>query len=372
MGSKKEDLFSSFDIGHLQLTNRFAVAPMTRVSATDSGAPTEEMIQYYDRFARGGFGLVITEGLYIDKKSSQGYLYQPGISDVAQAQAWKPLVERAQGHGAKVIAQIMHAGALSQGNRFADTNLAASAIQPKGEQMGFYFGQGQYKVPQAMTEQDIADVIASFVTAARLAVETAGFDGVEIHSANGYLLDQFLTDYTNERADAWGGGLQARLSFPVAVLTAVKTALGTRVPVGIRISQGKVNDFFHKWAEGEEGAKAIFSALKEAGADYLHVTEFEAWKPAFEDGSKSLVSLARESAPGVAIIANGNLHLDDKAVTSLDEGADVIALGKAALANPDLPIKLATGTQLAEFDSSILGPIANIKKEELALALLQA
>lgn len=368
MGIKNEDLFSGFDICNLRLTNRLAVAPMTRVSATETGSPTEEMIQYYDRFAKGGFGLVITEGLYIDKKSSQGYLYQPGISDIAQAKAWKPLVEKAQGHGAKVIAQIMHAGALSQGNRFTDTNLAASAIQPKGEQMGFYFGQGKYKVPQAMTEQDIADVIESFVTAAKLAVGTSGFDGVEIHSANGYLLDQFLTDYTNHRADAWGGDLQARLSFPVAVLVAVKAALGSKAPVGIRISQGKVNDFVHKWAEGEEGAKAIFSALKEAGADYVHVTEFEAWKPAFEGGSKSLVALAREAAPGMQIIANGNLHQDGHALTALHDGADVIALGRAALANPDLPKKLEAGTELAEFDSSILGPIANIKKEELISA----
>lgn len=208
-------------------------------------------------------------------------------------------------------------------------------------------------------------MIDSFVASARLAVDVAGFDGIEIHAANGYLLDQFLTDYTNHRDDRWGGNLLGRISLTVAVLKAVKAELGKQVPVGIRISQAKVNDFAHKWAEGEEGAKVIFSALEHAGADYIHVTEHEAWLPAFEGGDRSLVSLARQYAPGVSIIANGNLHQGDRATQMREYGADIIAFGRSALASPNLPEKLAMGSELTDFDPDILSPIANIKPKEL-------
>lgn len=365
MSSNSSSFFTPFDIGTLNLKNRLAVAPMTRVSASETGSPTEEMAHYYERFAKGGFGMIITEGLYIDQQSSQGYLYQPGLSDAEQAKAWKPLVQKLQARSAAVVAQIMHAGALSQGNRFTSSHVAPSAVQPKGEQMGFYFGKGAYEMPESLSEQAIAEVIVSFAKAAKLAVEVAGFDGVEIHAANGYLLDQFLTDYTNQRHDKWGGDLSERVSLPVAVLKAVKAAVGDRVPVGIRISQGKVNDFTHKWSEGEKGAAIIFGALRDAGADYIHVTEYEAWRPAFEGGATSLVSLARQYAPGVAIIANGNLHQDERASECLDQGADVIAFGRGALANPDLAQKFKQNEKLTEFDPNILGPIANIKQQEL-------
>lgn len=367
MSGVKAPSFTNFDIGSMRLKNRLAVAPMTRVSASEKGAPTEHMSSYYERFAKGGFGLIVTEGFYIDQQSSQGYLYQPGMSDADQANAWKPLVQRLQAYSTAVVAQIMHAGALSQGNRFTDVHVAPSAVKPKGEQMAFYFGKGTYQMPEAMSEEDIQQVIASFVSSAKLAINNAGFDGVEIHAANGYLLDQFLTDYTNQRDDRWGGSLSGRATLIVAVLEAVKAAVGDRVPVGVRISQGKVNDFTHKWADGEEAAKQIFTALKTAGADYIHVTEYEAWQPAFEGGTKSLVSLAHQYAPDVAIIANGNLHQGNHSAEMLGQGADVIAFGRAALANPDLPQKLAGGVDLEEFDSEILAPIANIKQQELAL-----
>ncbi len=361
-------ILTPFDIGNVKLANRLAVAPMTRVSATDAGEVTAEMGRYYGRFAEGGFGLIITEGLYTDQKHAQGYPFQPGVSDVEQAQAWRGMTDIVHAHDGTVFAQLMHAGALSQANRFEMSTAAPSPVRPKGTQMKFYYGEGQYPLPQAMNDEDIADAIAGFAQAAVLATRTAGFDGIEIHGANGYLLDQFLTDYTNQRTDRWGGNVAARIALTLEVIKAVKTAVGASVPVGVRLSQSKVNDYEHKWPEGEAGAEVIFGSVKDAGVDFIHVTEFEAWKPAFDGGSASLVELARRYAPQVAIIANGGLGVPQRAEQAFGDGANVIALGKAALANPDFPRRLATHTDLAEFDAAILGPIANIKDSELNMA----
>lgn len=360
-------LFQPTSIHHLALKNRLAVAPMTRVTATESGVATDKMVQYYSRFAQGGFGLIITEGSYIDQAYSQTYAYQPGLSDIEQALGWKAVVDEVHAQGARIMAQIQHSGALSQGNRFKTTTLAPSAVQPKGEQMAFYRGSGGYPIPRALTDEEIADVIAAFGTSASLAMQSAGFDGVEIHGANGYLLDQFLTDYTNLRSDQWGGHVAQRLRIYKEVVKSVRAAVGTAVPVGIRISQGKVNDFHHKWAGEEADAEAIFGGLAAMELDFIHVTEFEAWQPAFKAGGESLVSLARRYAPTMNIIANGSLHEPERALGVLADGAEIIALGRGTLSNPAWPNKVMLGQQLDEFDRTILGPIADVKDSELAM-----
>jgi 2,4-dienoyl-CoA reductase-like NADH-dependent reductase (Old Yellow Enzyme family) len=358
-------LFDPLRLKGLELPNRCAVAPMTRISATAEGTPTERMARYYQRFARGGFGLVITEGIYTDQAYAQGYPDQPGLGDPAQAAAWRPLVRRVHDAGGRIFAQLMHAGALSQANRFRDDTVAPSAIRPKGTQMPIYGGEGAYRLPRAMTTDEIDQAIDGFARAARLAREVAGFDGVEIHGANGYLLDQFLTDYSNHRTDEWGGDLERRIRLSVEVVHAVRRAVGDEVPVGIRISQSKVNDFAHRWAEAAPGAATVFGGLAAAGVDYFHITEFEAWRPAFGDEGPSLVAHARRAAPEAIIIANGGLHDPLRAGQLLDEGADVIAVGRGALANPDWPRRVAAAQPLQPFDPSVLAPLADIKPGEL-------
>ena len=236
---------------------------LTRITATEDGRATETMTRYYERFARGGFGTVITEGIYTDQAFSQGYVHQPGMTDEAQANAWKPVVSGIKAHGALAIAQMLHAGALSQGNRFRDTTVGPSAIQPKGEQMTFYHGKGRYALPAAMTEAQIADAINGIAELAGRAIEIAGFDAIEIHGANGYLLDQFLTDYANNRTDRWGGATENRVRLILETFKAVRAKVGAKVPVGVRISQGKVNDYHHKWADAERDAEIIFGSLAE-------------------------------------------------------------------------------------------------------------
>ncbi|UGQ49296.1 NADH:flavin oxidoreductase [Massilia endophytica] len=357
-------LFSPTGIKQLGLRNRLAVAPMTRVSATEDGHATERMARYYRRFAEGGFGLVITEGMYTDQAYSQGYLFQPGISSAEQAESWRPVVDAVHAAGGKIVAQLMHAGALAQGNRFRGHTAGPSAVQPKGEQMKFYRGSGPYPVPREMRQEDIEEAAAGFAHSAQRAMD-AGFDGVEIHGANGYLLDQFLTRHTNLREDQWGGNTENRIRLHTLVLGAVREALGHRAPVGIRISQAKVNDFSHKWAGEEDDARIVFSALAAAGADYIHVTEFEAWKPAFGTDGPSLLELARRYAPGVALIANGSLHESCRGAEAIAAGADLVAMGRSALANPGLPALLSGGAALAAFDSGLLSPIADIKDIEI-------
>jgi 2,4-dienoyl-CoA reductase-like NADH-dependent reductase (Old Yellow Enzyme family) len=360
-------LFAPIVIKGHTVKNRLSVAPMTRITATRDGKATETMTRYYARFARGGFGAVTTEGIYTDQAFSQGYLHQPGMTDEAQANAWKPVVDGIKAHSAFAIAQIMHAGAISQGNRFRDSTVGPSAIQPKGEQMSVYHGRGRYAVPAVMTETEIADAISGFAQSAGRAIDLAGFDAIEIHGANGYLLDQFLSGNTNTRADRWGGATANRVQLILETFKAVRAKVGDKVPVGVRISQGKVNDHHHKWADAERDAEIIFGSLADAGADFIHVTEFEAWKPAFASQGPSLMHLAKRNAPKAAILANGGLHNVAQAVAALDDGADIVTIGRGALANPDFPRRLSEHRVLRDFDPTILGPIANVKETELAM-----
>lgn len=354
---RRECLFTPFAIGRMTLRNRVAVAPMTRVSATDDGIPTAGMARYYKGFAEGGFGLIITEGIYTDNAYSQGYLYQPGLINARQQNAWRAVVDGVHTAGTRMVAQLMHAGALSQGNPYRKGTRGPSPIRPKGEQLALYRGTGEYPVPQAMSEAEIAEATQGFAEAARRACE-AGFDGVEIHGANGYLLDQFLTEGVNVREDRYGGSVERRLQLVTEVVQAVREAVGADFAVGLRISQGKVNDFTHKW-RGTEEAAVIFRTLGQLPLDYVHTTEFEAWKAAFGAGP-SLAALARRHT-GLPVIANGSLHDPDQAAGMLERGeADVVSLGRGALAHPDWPARVRDAFPLEEFDRAMLLPIADL------------
>ena len=351
-------LFDPFTIGSLTMGNRLAVAPMTRVSATEDGRATQAMADYYGAFAAGGFGLVVTEGIYTDRAFSQGYLFQPGLAARSHRDAWSHVVAGVHRQGARIFAQLMHAGALSQGNIYRDTTRGPSAVQPKGQQMAFYRGAGDYPVPEAMSIAEIQDAVRGFADAAKMAKD-AGFDGVEIHGANGYLLDQFLTEGVNIRDDRYGGSVQARLHLASETVQAVRDAVGSLFPVGIRISQGKVNDFMHKWSGREEEAADIFGTLDTLPLDYVHTTEFEAWRPAFGGGA-SLAALAKRHSR-LPVIANGSLHDPAMAGGLVDRGeADAVSLGRGALTHADWPQRVRQNGVLSEFNRDILSPLADL------------
>ncbi|OAD97711.1 NADH:flavin oxidoreductase [Arthrobacter sp. OY3WO11] len=359
-----DPLWTSLRIGSTELPNRVALAPMTRVSATEDGHATERMASYYSRFAAGDFGLLITEGIYTDTVHSQGYLFQPGLATAEQAESWVKVVDAVHARGARIFAQLMHAGAQSQGNRFVNSSLGPSTVAPKGEQLGFYRGEGPYREPQEATAAQLDEVREGFVNAA-LNAKAAGFDGVEIHGANGYLLDQFLADYLNQRTDQYGGTTENRVRLAAEVSRAVRDAVGPDMSVGIRISQGKVSDHTHKWAGGADEAKAIFTALAATGIDYIHTTEYRAEAPAFGEEGDSLAALAKQHT-GLTVIANGSLDEPEAAAALIADGqADVIALGKAALATRDWPRRARSNDSLDELDGSVFAPVADVKDWEL-------
>ncbi|TFW20067.1 NADH:flavin oxidoreductase [Massilia arenosa] len=361
---KAPELFRPYARGPLQSANRLLVAPMTRVSATQYGDATDAMVRYYARFARGGFGIVISEGIYTDEAYAQCYRNQPGLATDTQAASWRQVADAVHAAGGRIYAQLMHAGALAQENRFRRSAAAPSAVQPRGAQMAAYHGSGPYRVPLAMSAQDIEEAIAGFAAAAGRALTLAGFDGIEIHGANGYLIDQFLNSHTNVRTDSYGGGVTERYRFATRVVSAVRAAIGPNVPLGLRISQAKVNDPHFKWPEGEQGAAALFGMLAACGIDYLHLPEPDALLPAFTDSQTSLLEVARTAAPELALVANGGLDDPLRAAEALRRGADFVALGRGALANPDWPQRVAHGTPRRPFDDSLLRPIANLKPRE--------
>lgn len=358
MNNMTDILFKPTKIGTLNIPNPLVVAPMTRVSALEDGTVGPKMEAYYTDFAKGGFGLVISEGLYPDTLYSQCYLMQPGLATKAHADSWKPIVDAVHKNGSRFIAQLMHAGSLAQVERASGRNISPSAIKPKGSQMSFYYGDGDYDMPVEMTQVDIKEVVGHFASSALLA-KTAGFDGVEIHGANGYLLDQFLTKHTNMRTDQYGGVIANRLRIHQEIIMAIRDAVGDDFIVGIRFSQAKVNDPTHKWVDGLKDAQEAFTIMGNCSLDYIHTTEPVLWEPAFE-GSRSLASLAKEYS-GLPVISNGGVNDPMDASKALENGhGDLISLGKIALSNPDWPRVVKNSKEVRVFDFSMLMPIANL------------
>lgn len=364
-------LFAPNTFAQQTVKNRFALSPMTRINADEDGTPTEKMKSYYSSFAKNDFGLIITEGTYIDEEYSQTYFNQPGITNEKHINGWKQIIDSVHAFDSKIIIQIQHAGALSQGNYYQTKTLGPSAIQPKGSQLEFYNGNGPYQIPIPASKEHLDKVIGSFAQAA-LNAKIAGADGVEIHGANGYLLDQFLTDYTNQRSDQYGGSTQNRVLLLTQVIDAVRESVGNDFVVGIRISQGKVNDYFHKW-DGDQDANIIFTALASTSLDYIHITEFKVSDPAFSDHQytrfdkgSSLTYIAK-TITNLPIVANGQIDSLESSIQTIEhDRADMIAIGKAALANHDFVKKIQAGSPLDAFDAEkILRPLANLKDFEL-------
>ena len=338
---------------------------MSRVSTRGDGVPTTQLATYYRRFARGGFGLIITEGTFTDDAYSQAYRGQPGIVTARQVDGWRVVVESAHAAGARIVLQLMHAGALAQENPHRTGTIAPSAVLPRGAKMPAYGGDGPFAMPSAATDVDIAEAVAGFADSAARA-RAAGFDGVEVHGANGYLIDQFLTAYTNLRSDRYGGDVERRVRFAVEVIGAVRARVGPGFPVGVRLSQTKVNDLAYRWPGGAEEAAAIFRAVADAGADYLHLaSEGRDWlDTATLDSGATATGLAK-SVTGLPVIANGGMHARDLALlVLLDDHADLISLGRGALADPDWPLRVADGRPLAEFDATMLKPDVTLDSQQ--------
>lgn len=362
-----KSLHDAFRLGSLTLRNRAVVAPMTRISAEPDGTLPQRVAEYYRIFAAGGFGAVITEGSYIDSTHSQTYFDQPGLARQDHVASWRAVTDAVHSEGAAAIAQLQHSGPQMQGNPHASTPKGPSAVAAKGEQLAMYRGRGPYPRPEALTLAEIAEIRRSFTDSA-LRARAAGFDGVEIHGANGYLLDAFHTDYLNTRQDQYGGSPKARVRLATEVARDIRAALGQDFIVGIRISQGKVSHPDHTWSGGVQEARTIFGALAESGLDHIHTTEYRASAPAFPDEDpRPLSELARAFAPGTTVIANGHIDTGEEAQGLLSSGrADLVSIGRAALSNRDWPLRVREGRALEPpFSTDRFGGLAILQAWEV-------
>ncbi|MET8582246.1 alkene reductase [Streptomyces collinus] len=325
--------FDPIDLGGKRLANRIVMAPMTRSRAFGPDAePTELMATYYAQ--RAGAGLIVTEGVQ-PSPVGQGYPDTPGLHTSGQVRAWRTVTDAVHREGGVIFAQLMHTGRIGHPSLLPDglVPVAPSAVAARG-QVFTHEGPKDYVTPKELSEADIHRTIADFAAAARNAVE-AGFDGVEIHGANGYLIHQFLAPNTNRRTDAWGASTEGRIRFAMEVVTAVAEAIGGH-RAGLRISPGNpYNDI------AEDTPDEIYPALLDrlAGLDlaYLHL---------MEGPDRDLTLRLRKAWPGTFVL-NPFTHPDVTGPDALklldDAGADMIAYGALFLANPDLPRRLAAG-----------------------------
>jgi 2,4-dienoyl-CoA reductase-like NADH-dependent reductase (Old Yellow Enzyme family) len=346
-------LFSTITIGTVTLRNRTVVAPMTRTSATEDGRVTDPMVVYYEEFARGGWGLVETEAAYIDNEYSQCRHCQPGIATTEHRDAWYRVVDAVHARGAAIFIQLQHAGALAEARKCRTETVGPSAIPPRSKKT--------LPVPRELTEAEIARIQEHFAGAAVRAVE-AGFDGIELHGHNGYLIDQFLTDDTNVRTDRYGGPAANRIRFASETIEAVRRAVPAGFPVGIRLNQSKTDDPAYVWPGGEEDAATIVGSLLAAGANFFHISGLHL-SPAAR-GNQMLLDMARRLT-NVAVIANGGLDEPGNAEALVSSGrADLVALARGALANPDWPLRVAAKLPLAAYNPAMIKPTPTLENAD--------
>ncbi|MFE3739476.1 alkene reductase [Streptomyces sp. NPDC059096] len=327
--------FSPYDLGSVRLSNRIVMAPMTRSRAHGpGGTPTELMATYYTQ--RAGAGLIVTEGTQ-PSVVGQGYPDTPGIHSAEQIAAWREVTDAVHAEGGTIFLQLMHTGRVGHPSLMGLDPVGPSAVAAEG-QVYTHQGPQDFVTPHELTEAEIAETVADFATAARNAVE-AGFDGVELHGANGYLIHQFLAPGSNRRDDAWGGSPERRIRFAVETAKAVAEAIGGD-KVGIRISPANpYNDIDESDpADLEATYTALVDALAPLGLAYLHQMEAQ--------GVRDLVVRLRKAWPGTFVLNpfTGTDPTGPEALTLIEDGtADLIAYGALFLANPDLPTRLAAG-----------------------------
>ncbi|GAB3334915.1 NADH:flavin oxidoreductase [Larkinella ripae] len=339
---------------------------MTRISATPEGVPTPDMGDYYEAFARGGFALLISEGVYTDAIASICNPNQPSIVTRHQVSGWRSITDRVKKYPTVFVCQLMHAGALSQ---VLEHTLAPSAVQPLGKPSASSGGNPHFALPRAMTLSDLKTAVAGYVQAARNAA-AAGFDGVEIHGANGYLPDQFITAYTNQRTDPYGGSVANRFRFLAEIIAGIRAAVPSGFVVGLRLSEGKVNNLAYRWEEGPDMAEALFAEVKKAGPDYLHIAaEGGGWQREcrYADG-RSSTGIARQLLD-CPVIANGGLHDLTLAQSLLTNGhGDLLAIGRYAIANPDFPTKILRNEPLVPFQPGMIKPSVSLANTRFFVA----
>lgn len=338
-------LYSPAKLGSLTLQNHLVMAPMTRSRAIGN-IPNELMAQYYGQ--RAGAGLIVTEGVS-PSPNGLGYARIPGIFSPEQVAGWKLTTRAVHAKGGKIFIQLMHCGRvahplnLPEGARM----LAPSAITANGQMYTDSQGMQQQPEPQAMSEADIQSTLQEFVQAAKYAIE-AGFDGIELHGANGYLLEQFIRPNSNQRNDAYGGSIENRARFVLEVVNATTAAIG-KDKVGIRLSPFGVFNDMPLYDAMESDYTYLAQRLNATGLCYVHLVDHSSMgAPAVPDSIKTAF---RNTFKGTLILSGG--YDAARAESDLAAGkCDLIAVGRPFLANPDLVSRWKTGAAVNAPDMS--------------------
>lgn len=341
-------LFQPFNLAGTVLSNRVVMAPMTRARALDD-IPDEQTVLYYAQ--RASAGLIISEGVPISREGC-GYLFNPGLYNDEQTRGWRRVTDAVHARGGRIFAQLWHVGRMSHVSLQPDGGAPVSSVATVAAHSNAYAwvekgtpGPVQASIPRALSTTDVSRITADFVNAARRAME-AGFDGIELHGANGYLFEQFLNGALNTRTDAYGGSIANRQRFLLETLDALAAEIGSD-RVGVRLSPfGRLFDM-HPYAEETDTWLSLASALNERGLAYVHLSDqLTIGAEAIPQG---FASRFRQAYQGTLIAAGGfNRAL---AETVLEQGdLDLIAFGRPFIANPDLVERMQQDWPIAEGD----------------------
>ncbi|MBD1910436.1 MULTISPECIES: alkene reductase [unclassified Leptolyngbya] len=346
----EQPLLTPVSLGRYTLPNRLVMAPLTRNRAGEGNVPQAIHATYYAQ--RAGAGLIVSEATQVSPQGV-GYPATPGIHSEAQVEGWKPVTEAVHAKGGRIFLQLWHVGRISHPSLQPDGALpvAPSAIQPKGE-AATYTGSQPFVTPRALELSEIPGIVASYRKAAENAL-AAGFDGVEVHSANGYLLDQFLQDGTNHRTDEYGGSIENRARLVFEVLDAVVDVWGSD-RVGIRLSpSGTFNDMY------DSNPKALFTyvieRLNNYNLAYLHLIEprvgEDAGNPAHQEALGLTTAYFRTIYNGTIVAASG--YTQESGNEAIAQGhADLVAYGRLYISNPDLAERFRLNAPLNPYDRS--------------------
>ena len=340
MTSTKSHLLSPFDLNNLSLKNRVIMAPLTRSRAGEERIPNALMAEYYAQ--RAGAGLIITEGTTISKQAN-GWLHTPGIYTKEQTEAWKQIVDAVHAKGTPIFLQLWHTGRSSHSS-FQENNqlpVAPSAIKLEGSEAHTPEGKQPHEIPRALQTAEVSQVVEDYRQAAANAKQ-AGFDGVEIHGANGYIIDEFLQSKTNQRTDKYGGSLENRFRFLKEIIESILTVWDAG-RVGVRLSpNGNYNDMGSQ--DFRETFTYVIEQLNQYQLAYLHVLDGLGFG-FHELGEPMTIAELRKIYDGTLM---GNCGYDkesaEKAIASGD--ADLIAFGRPIISNPDLVARFANGWEL--------------------------
>lgn len=341
----KDLIFSPFQIKNFTLRNRLGVAPMTRISSPGDSIPRQDVLDFLVRRAENGAAIVYTEAIVTDYESSQGYPRQSRLTTQRQIDAWRQVVDKIHDHGGLAIMQMFHCGRMAWPEvNPAGRSIAPSSLTPK--QANPMTGQ-PYPVPDAMSQFDIDHVINGFVETAKGAV-LAGFDGVEVHGAHGYLINQFLSSYSNQRDDGYGGSVENRFRFAREVIDAVALVVPEDRLLVFRISNWGVADMEVSLFESIEEWQEVISLLVRTPIDAISLSTYNFRDKAFGT-QRNMAQLTREVTP-LPLMICGQIYDRQSAEEAL-ESADIVLSSKSMLLNPNWVEDVRTGKELPLYKS---------------------